>query len=486
MEDLIVQDRTRQRWIIFTTTFAAFMCVLDSTIVNISLPVIAHSFNVSTSIVARIVIVYLLVLTSTIPLFGKLGDRLGLTRVFFWGFICFTAGSLLCGISSSIPMLVFSRIIQGLGGAMLYSVPPALIPRFLPHNIRGASFGALTTAAALGLSLGAPVGGLITTHLSWQGIFLINIPVGIAAIIMVRRHFPWESPAGTTSHYFDIPGVLLSFSGIAALLYSLNMGQEMGWNSLPIIACFAFSLVMLVSFAVWETRCADPLLDLRIFAVRNYTLGNLANFFLFVFMAGNSFLIPFYLVLVKGLHPDKAGLIIMCSSVTMMIVAPLAGKASDTISPRILCSAGMLLAFSAFFYFSRSLGQESLFPAILFLLWLGASMGLFTSPNNNQIMSAAPLDKQGTASALMKTVTNLGSAIGVCLFETLFALSIPGALMKNGESLKHLQIPREYLLDGIRNAYTWGMLVVALAFLTTFLTVRDEPEEVKPLQEPAP
>ncbi len=474
MEDLIVHDKHRQHWIIFTTTFAAFMCVLDSTIVNISLPAIAHTFNVSTSIVSRIIIVYLLVLTSTIPLFGKLGDRLGLTKVFLWGFISFTAGSLLCGISSSIDMLIVSRVIQGLGGAMLYSVPPAIIPRFLPTHIRGASFGALTTAAALGLSLGAPLGGLITQYFSWNGIFLINIPVGIAAIILVGRVFPREAPNRKAFHTFDIPGVLFSFFGIASLLYCLNMGQEKGWASPEIVICFLVSLIMLIAFVIRETRCVDPLVDFSIFRVRNYTLGNAANFLLFMFMTGNAFLIPFYLILVKGIKTDIAGFIIMSSSLAIMIVGPLAGKASDRVSPRILCSIGMFLALSAFFFFSRTAGLEGFSPVLIFLIWIGIAIGLFTSPNNNQIMSAAPQEKQGTASALLKTITNLGSAIGVCLFETIFTRSIPTEYMTSGKSPILLHIPKEYLLEGLKNAYSWGMLVIGLGLLCSILTTDEK------------
>jgi len=461
----IVHDRGRQRWIIFGTCFASFMCVLDNFIVNISLPVIAHDFHVNTSAVARVVIVYLLVLTSTIPVFGKLGDRQGLTRVFTAGFIVFTIGSLLCGISTSITMLILSRIIQALGGAMLYALPAAIIPRFLPPGMRGASFGAISTASALGLSLGAPLGGLITTHFTWHFVFLINIPVGILAVYMIKRHFPRDdTPAA--SHHFDIPGVFLSFFGLASLLYCLNNGSEHGWTSRLIVITGILSMHLLAAFIAWEKRCSDPLVDLRIFRHRDYTLANLANFFQFMVLSGNGFLIPFYMIQVKGLRPDVAGLIIMVYSLVLMVVGPLAGKASDRISPRILSSAGALLAVGASLFFSLTLAGPGIWQAILFLACLGASFALFIPPNNNMIMSSTPVEEQGTASAMLKTITNLGSAFGVCLFETVFTMGIPGDVMKTGGLPASGPSLAGALIPGLHTAYLCACVISFLTLLS--------------------
>lgn len=458
----IVQDKGRQRWIIFSTCFASFMCVLDNFIVNISLPTIAHDFNIGTAAVARVVIVYLLVLTSTIPVFGKLGDRQGLTRVFTAGFIVFTMGSLLCGISVSITMLILSRVIQALGGAILFALPAAIVPRFLPAGMRGASFGALATSSALGLSLGAPIGGIIATHFSWHFIFLINVPVGILAIYMIRKFFPRDDTPGTP-HHFDLPGVFLSFFGLASLLYCLNNGTAHGWTSPPIIIAFTISMVMLAAFIAWERKCSDPLVDLRILRHRDYTLANLANFFQFMVLAGNGFLLPFYLIQVKGLQPDRAGLIIMIYSLVLMIVGPLSGKASDRIAPRILCSVGALLAMGACFFFSQALAGQGLWQTIIFLMWLGMSFALFVPPNNNLIMSSTPVEEQGTASAMLKTITNMGSAFGVCFFETVFTMGIPGDLLKMGGSLAHDPLFTAPLLAGLHTSY---LCACGISFLT--------------------
>jgi EmrB/QacA subfamily drug resistance transporter len=489
MDSYIVQDRVRQRWIIFTTCFASFMCVLDAFIVNISLPTIAHTFNAGTTEVARIVIVYLLVLTSTIPFFGKLGDRIGLTKVFAVGFVVFTLGSLLCGTSISINMLILSRCIQAVGGAMLSAVPAAIIPRFLPAEIRGVSFGAFSITAALGLSLGAPLGGLITTYLSWHYVFLLNVPVGIAAIFLVQKHFPRDYRPHDTPMHFDIPGVILSFFGIASLLYCLNNGAVRGWTSRPIIISFVLSLILMTVFVLWERRCADPLINFGIFRHRDFTLANAACFFQFMALTGNGFLMPFYLILAKGVRADRAGLLLLIYSILFMIVGPIAGKTSDRISPRIICIVGVLSAVGAFFFFSQTLGGKGLVQAIVFLAWLAVSFGLFMSPSSNLVMSAAPPKEHGTASAMMKTITNLGSAFGVCIFETVFTLGMPSDAVHGGKSLMESHVSQQQILAGLQNAYLCGAIICSLALFCMLLAKDAEAPVVAPPRErqsPAP
>jgi MFS family permease len=245
---LIVIDPAKQRWIIYSIAFAAFMVMLDNYIVNISLPAISKSFNVGIDGVSWIVIVYLLILTSAIPFFGKLGDRVGLIKLFIAGYLVFISGSLLCGLSSSLYMLIFSRFVQAIGGAVLYTVPSAIITRFLPPEKRGYSFGILATAAAVGFAMGSPLGGLITANFGWQWVFLINIPIGISAIIIVLKKFPREKEISLIREKFDILGVFYCFFWLITLMFSLNMGRKFGWTSPLIVGSFAASLVFLILF----------------------------------------------------------------------------------------------------------------------------------------------------------------------------------------------------------------------------------------------
>jgi EmrB/QacA subfamily drug resistance transporter len=458
VENLIVTDPRRQRWIILSVCFSLFMVCLDSYIVNISLPTIAHYFDANMGTVSRVVQAYLLVLTSTLLLFGKLGDQFGFKRMFMVGYIIFVAGSLLCGIAVNVAMLTTARCIQGLGGSMLYAVGPATIPKYLPKEIRGAAFGKVAMAAALGLTLGAPLGGLITAHFSWQWIFLINVPVGLAAIFVARRALPsaTQSEPKAGDAHVDIAGGILNFIAILVLLYGLNLGRRVGWNSLFIWSCFIMAALAFAGFIWRERRCRNPILDLHLFRNRSFTLANFSNMLAFSALAGNAFLLPFYLEQAKKLKPDQAGLVFMVLSAVMMIVAPLAGKLSDRIRPERLCTVSMILAASALVFFVVMLPGEGLTVVILYLVWFAFGLGSFVPPNNNLVMSGAPIDRQGSASALLKASSNLGMALGVCIYATIFTEVISGGAGNSSVSLSHANIPTERLFHAFRCAYLVG------------------------------
>ena len=399
----IVIDPAKQRWIVYSIAFAAFMCTLDNYIVNISLPTISKFFNVGIDSVSWIVIVYLLILTSAIPFFGKLGDKVGLIKLFIAGYIIFITGSLLCGISYSLYMLIFSRFLQAIGGAVLYTVPSAIIARYLPTEKRGYSFGVLATAAAVGFAMGAPLGGLISANFGWQWVFLINIPIGIVAIIIVLRKFPREKEIILIHEKFDIPGVFYCFLWLITLMFSLNMGKKFGWTSSVIVVSFFSSLAFLFLFIKQEKNFKYPLLDLKLFRIKNFSYPNLGNLFVFMAANGTNFVLPFYLLYALGVTTERAGLVLMAFPLINMIVGPLAGKASDKISPRLLCIIGASISLIATIIFPFTMYFQGVWPVITFLFITGFSIGLFLPPNNNQIMSAAPKDSPGMASGILRT-----------------------------------------------------------------------------------
>jgi MFS family permease len=207
------EARKRFHWIVFSVAFAVFMVRLDGYIVVISLPTLARYFQVGTSEVSWVIIPYLLIMTGSTLIFGKLVDRIGLKKIFVWGYGLFTLGSLLCGLSPTIYLLDTARGVQGAGGAMMITSGMASIPHYLPVNIAGWAFGICSLANSLGIMVGAPLGGLITGYLTWHWIFLINVPVGIAAIVIVKRHLPADQnhPSLTAGRPFDVSGSILSF-----------------------------------------------------------------------------------------------------------------------------------------------------------------------------------------------------------------------------------------------------------------------------------
>ncbi|HEY3275246.1 MAG TPA: DHA2 family efflux MFS transporter permease subunit [Syntrophorhabdaceae bacterium] len=464
-----VTDHKAQRWIIVSIAFAAFMSKLDSSIVNISLPTISRYFKIGPSKASWVILSYLLIQTTTMMVFGKLGDDIGLKKTFIGGYALFTLSSLLCGIAPSVDSLIAFRCIQGLGGAMLVTSAFAMVPHLLPKDALGRAFGILGTGAGLGVIVGAPVGGFLTGFLSWRWVFLINVPVGILAIFIAHRSIresgPKEKIALRKLKEFDVPGTLMSFSGLLALIYGLNAGGEAGWLSLSTLGCFALAVILLLSFFAWEKGHPHPMLDLSLFRNMRFTYANIAAFSAFMLMAGSGFLMPFYLELVQGLETAQAGLTITAFSIIYMITGPFAGKLSDKIDPSVLCALAMASAALCTFTFVFTLSfQEIIFP-LIFLVWLAFSFGMFISPNNNQAMKLAPHDEQGISSGVFNTVTSLGLVFGVTLFEALFSHSLPGHSLRAGVHAT----PLPMLFSGFKDAYLLGGFVAFISFVSSFL-----------------
>jgi len=462
----MIENRSQQRLIVISVAFSSFMARLNNYTVNVSLPTISRDFNVGTGEASRIVMSYLLIITSSLLLFGKLADRLGLKRIFIIGYIVFVAGSFLCGIAHDINTLIGSRMVQGVGSAMLLATSFAIISKFIPSDRTGWAFGITSTASALGVATGAPVGGLITGYFSWHWVFLINVPIGIIAFIIASRKIPDERPRTRTGEpeRFDFIGAVLSFSGLAILLRALNMGKELGWGSPSIILSFLASIIVLSLFLIREKRCSAPLLDLALFKDLRFTFVLSATFMAYLLIAGNAFLMPFYLEIIKGLNPQKTGMMLLVYSIIYVIISPYAGRLSDKIRPGFLCIIAMISATACSLFFSFTLQFQGFLFIFIFLIWLALSYVLFFSPNNNQVMSLAPENKHGIASGLFNTTTNLSYVFGVAIFETVFSHAIPGVSSAKA-SLLNSDIPHEILLKGFQATYIFGGLACFAAFL---------------------
>ena len=457
--------RKKHILIVVSVLFAAFMSKLDVYIVNISLPSIALYFGTTASVVARTVLAYLIVGTSTLLFFGKLGDRFGQKKVFIAGYAVFTFGSLLCGISPNMNILVTSRLVQGLGAAMLISAAYAIIPKYLPKEINGWAFGILSLGAALGIAIGAPVGGIINKFMTWHWVFLVNVPVGIVAIIMSWKLIPSEKmeKQKISVGEFDIPGTLLSLTGLSLLLYAINIGHSVGWTSYRVLLPMSGSVILLALFSLCELKCKNPILDFSIFKDSRFTFATLSGFFGLAVLGGSSFIMPFYLELGKKLDPMTSGFVLMSFSIGYVIFAPLAGRLADRIQPSLLSTAGMTSLVFALFFFSVTLTIKGLIFPIIYLIWLSISFAVFFSPNNSFVMSIPAADKKGMASGCYNAVGAFGTAMGVAVFETVFSLSsahsgtVSAIISKAPESAAH----------GCKMAFIAGM---ALAILAVFFS----------------
>ncbi|NJD37006.1 MAG: DHA2 family efflux MFS transporter permease subunit [Geobacter sp.] len=454
--------------ILFSIAFATFMVNADSYIVNISLPVISSYFKVGTEAVSWVVMSYQLTVTALLLVFGTLGDRIGIKRLFMLGYGLFTLSSLFCAISPTLGWLVASRALQGIGASILYALTPAMVPRYLPPEKRGPAFGALATAAALGITVGTPLGGVITGLLSWHWAFLINIPIGIAAMLVAKRVLPADPAAAekTPLPAFDYAGSVFSALALVSLIYSFSKLNSLGLAP-TVLASAVLFVVSLVAFVLWERRVAHPLLDYSLFRSRAFNFGNLANFLCLCYLAGHNFITPFYLMTVKGLPTERAGAVFLLYSLIYMAMGPLAGQLSRRINPRLLCTTALLAGVLVSFGFSRLLGDSTMVPVYIYFVGLALVMATFIPSNNNVVMGMAPPGKQGAVSGSFRMVGRVGMTVGVCLFQTVFALAALQVGTLHADALQAVE--RTRLLSAFSTVYTVGAVLFAVAAVGSFM-----------------
>jgi EmrB/QacA subfamily drug resistance transporter len=409
------------RWLIFSVTvMGTFMAVLDSSIVNVALPLIAASFGVELTAVQWVVTAYLLVISSLLPLFGKIGDLYGRRRIYLLGFVIFTIGSLLCSLSSSIWFLVASRVLQAIGASMLMSNSPAIVSVTFPGKERGRVLGMNGTVVALASMAGPSLGGILVGLFNWQWIFYINLPIGIFAYLLGYYILPVEEKH--SSGTFDFKGAALFAIGMTGLLVVLSEGQEWGWGSLGVFIITIVSVVILSIFVWHEGRVSHPMIDLTLFKRWPFLAGNVSGLLSFMAMFTNNMLMPFYLHSVLLLTPTQIGLAITPFPLLMAFAAPVSGYLSEKVSPVILTSGGLGILMSGLLYLSTLNVQSTVWQVVIGQGIMGIGNGMFQSPNNNSVLSSVPASKVGLASGISALMRNVGmvsgTAVAVSVFES--------------------------------------------------------------------
>lgn len=407
-----------KRWVILlTTVMLTFMATLDSSIVNVALPVISNKLSVSMASIEWVVTIYLIVIVATILIFGRLADLKGKGNIFKLGIIIFTIGSLACGISNSLVMLVISRALQAIGAAASMSTSHGIITHVFPPNERGRALGINGTFVALGSMVGPPLGGLIVDALSWQYIFLINVPIGIVAFILASKTLSKHSEV--VNEKLDLKGGSLFSLTIILLFGALTHGQEVGYNNTIIIMCFALSAILFVVFIETEKRVKIPLLNLEIFKNTLFSLSIFCAFISFVAISCSNIILPFYLQYVMKLTPSVTGLLMMVSPLILAVVAPLSGYISDKIGSEILTFLGLLGTSLGLFLMSTLNQYSNMGALIAFIAIMTIGNGMFQSPNNSLVMSTVPKNKLGIAGSINALVRNLGLVFGISFSTTL-------------------------------------------------------------------
>ena len=408
----------RNKWaILIIVIMSNFMSALDGSIVNVALPKMARALSVTTSNIQLVAISYLIVISGSVLIFGRLGDMIGKIRMFKFGLGLFTFGSLLCGITSSFPVLLLARAIQAAGASGTMANSQGIITQVFPANERGKALGFSGTAVALGALVGPGLGGIIVGAARWEYIFLINVPIGVISLFFADRLLPKRRK--TTNEKMDGAGAALFMLAIVPLFASLSQGLHMGFTNPIIITGFVVSIISFVAFILLERKKDNPLLQLEIFENKLFSLSIFCGFITFVAMFCNNIMLPFYLQDVMSYTPQHSGLILMTYPLILTVVSPASGHLSDKIGCEILTFIGLLLSSIGLMFMSTLNEDSTLQNMVLFISAMSIGMGLFQSPNNSLVMSTVPRDKLGIAGSINALVRNLGMVCGITLATTL-------------------------------------------------------------------
>jgi EmrB/QacA subfamily drug resistance transporter len=397
--------------ILFNVVLMTFMATLDSSIVNVALPNMAEKLSVSSEAVAWTVSAYIIVIAGTILIFGRLGDIIGKTRVFHFGIILFTFGSLLCGTSGSFAFLIFARTVQAVGASATMATNQGIITQVFPGSERGKALGISGTFVALGSMAGPPIGGLIVSLLRWNYIFLINVPIGIFIFITAMKILPKTDVR--KNEKLDAKGAALFTLSIAALFFSLLAGEDYGYGNSLILLGFILSVVAFVIFIIVEKRTAIPLLQLKLFQNRLFSLSIFCAFISYVSISSITIIQPFYLQYTMKFSPAFTGILMIVYPLVMSVVAPISGNLSDKIGSEFLTFVGLLLNSIGLFLMSTLDAQTGLTHMLVYIVIMSIGNGLFQSPNTSLIMSNAPRDMLGISGSVNALIRNLGMITGI-------------------------------------------------------------------------
>jgi EmrB/QacA subfamily drug resistance transporter len=417
------------KYVVLTnTTIGAFMSQLDANIVLISLPTILRQLpGTSTFDGIWIIMGYTLVTATVLLTIGRLGDIFGRVKLYNLGFAIFTLGSGLCSIAPDGVFLVFMRLVQGLGAALIWSNNAAILTDAFPATQRGRALGINQVAGVSGSILGLVAGGVLTTFLGWRSIFWINLAPGVFATLWAYLRLKDLNPR-LRNEKLDPLGNVLFGGGLISFLVGLTLGALTGWTSTDVILMVT-GVVALGGFAFVETRVESPMMDVRLFRIRAFTAGAVASLLTAIARSSLSLILIFYFQGALLYSALKTGLLLLPFSTAFVIIGPLSGYLSDRIGPRRLTTTGSILSAAAFFWFAvLPDGVSYIFLAVPMVL-AGIGGGMFFAPTVASIMNSVPPARRGVASGVSSTIFNVGSLLSLGMIFAIFSATVPlGAL----------------------------------------------------------
>ena len=443
--------------------------MLDNTVVNVALPSIQRDLGADLSELEWIVTGYALTFASLMLVGGKVADAYGRRLVFVIGIVVFTLASLMCGLAGSSEMLIGSRVLQGAGAALMNPATLSIIAATFPPRERGTAIGIWAGTSALALAIGPLVGGLITEHIDWSWIFVVNVPVGVLGI---AASFLFIDESRDESHErLDLPGLVTSALGLFALTYGLIEANTYGWGSARILGAFALAAAALLAFVALEKRQRAPMLPLELFRNRTYTGANLVMLLVALAMFGVFFFVSLYMQNILGYSAVQTGAAFLPMTVLIVLVAPIAGKTSDRLGSRGLMTGGMILLSVQLLLLSQLSATSSFWNLLPAFLIGGVGMAMTMTPSAAAATRSVPVDKAGIGSAVLNSARQVGGTMGVALMGAIVAHETGG-------------VPTpETFMRGFERALLVAAGIAAVGAAVAWILVRPH-EEARQRREP--
>ena len=430
-------SRRRRLLVLAICCMSLLIVGLDNTIVNVALPSIKRELGASVSNLQWTIDAYTLVLASFLMLSGSTADRLGRRRIFQLGLTLFSAGSLLCSISPSVQWLIAFRAIQAIGGSMLNPVAMSIITNtFTAPKERAQAIGVWGGVVGISQALGPIVGGLLVDTIGWRSIFWINVPIGIAAIVLTAVFVP-ESKA-LRPRRIDPIGQFLVIASLATLTYAIIEAPNFGWTSARIIALFVIAILAVTGLIIYERRRAEPLIDVRFFRSIPFSGATIIAICAFASLAGFLFVNTLYLQDVRGFSALQAGLYTLPLAVMTMFFGPLSGRIVGSRGPRISLLVAGLGVLACALIMTNLTDSTSMLLLIGAYMLFGVGFGMVNAPITNTAVSGMPMQQAGVAAAVASTSRQIGQSLGVAVIGSVVTGSIHGSLQTGLPAASHI------------------------------------------------
>jgi EmrB/QacA subfamily drug resistance transporter len=464
MKARLFAEENRKWWTVASVAFALFMIMLDNTVVNVALPAIQRDLSINVSELEWVVTGYALSFAVLMLTGGKLADMFGRRRIFLLGLVVFTVSSLFCGLAAGAEMLIVARVVQGVGAALMMPATLSIITATFAPEERGAALGIWAGVSAMALAIGPLVGGLITEHIGWNWIFYVNVPIGIVGLV-AGRIIIRESKDTAREQRLDVPGLLTSGIGLFALVYALIEGNSKGWTSPLILGLFVLAAVMGIAFVLLELHQRLPMFDVTLFRNPTFAGANVVALLVALAMFGVFFFISLFMQNILGYSAVRAGAAFLPMTLLIIVVAPLAGRASDRVGSRWLMTGGLALVGASLLVFAQ-LQPDSTYLSLLPAMILGGiGMASTMTPMTAAALSAVPVDKAGVGSGMLNTFRQVGGSLGIAVMGAILASGSNSALADGATRV-------EAFMNGLHHALYVAAVIAFAGALVAAVTIR--------------